>query len=155
MGRRGGREGRGRVHQEVPAKAQERRTFTSRTNTRTCTYHRFETLPGPQPLHNLQISPFFPILLIPRRLRGFAQLQFRKYAILSSLRDVFLDARLFVRSCEMLRKFDENDRTISMLLSLSNRESWRNHLSRSLHDKSHRIWEQKFPILYLKIMQVR
>ena len=38
-------EGEGRVHQEVPAKAQERRTFTSRTNTRTCTYHRCESCP--------------------------------------------------------------------------------------------------------------
>lgn len=67
---RGAREGR--VHQEVPAKAQERRTFTSRANTRTCTHQRCETLPGPQP-SNLQISPFFFLPFhsspIPHRLR--------------------------------------------------------------------------------------
>lgn len=86
------------------------------------------TAAPPQPSN---FTIFLPFLLIPRRLRGFTQLQFRKYAILSSLREMCFSTH--VCSCEMLRKFDENDKTISMLLSLSN------HLSRSLHGKSHRI----------------
>lgn len=69
-GDRGGT-GEGRVHQEVPAKAQERRTFTSRTNTRTRSHHSRETCPD-HGLPNLPLPKFLPSSLVfhPATLSG-------------------------------------------------------------------------------------
>lgn len=108
---RGAREGR--VHQEVPAKAQERRTFTSRANTRTCTHQRCETLPGPQP-SNLQISPFFFLPFhsspIPHRLRfvlSASNLSSETYDSLVRAQDARGSGRIFVFFYPAIRFFDK------------------------------------------------